>query len=67
MIFSAADPEAAVQLAGECARTTHQSPLVLDCCRYYGAMLVGALRGEDPRELLEGLYEPVPGLWVGVR
>lgn len=62
-VFSAADPEAAVHLAGECARTTHQSPLVLDCCRYYGAMLAGALRGEDPGRLLEGLYEPVPGLW----
>jgi ADP-ribosylglycohydrolase len=63
VIFSVADPEAAVHLAGECARTTHQSPLVLDCCRYYGAMLAGALRGDDPRVLLEGLYEPAPGLW----
>ena len=63
VIFSVADPEAAVHLAGECARTTHQSPLVLDCCRYYGAMLAGALRGEDPHRLLEGLYEPVQGLW----
>jgi ADP-ribosylglycohydrolase len=63
VIFSVADPEAAVQLAGECARTTHQSPLVLDSCRYYGAMLAGALRAEDPRKLLHGLYEPVPGLW----
>lgn len=63
VLFSLADPGAAVQLAGECARTTHQSPLVLDSCRYYGAMLVGALRSDEPMVVLEGLYEPVQGLW----
>ena len=63
VLFSLADPANAVQLAGECARTTHQSPFVIDACRYYAAMLVGALGGVAPRVVLEGLYEPVPGLW----
>ncbi len=39
--WSSADPAEAVHLAGECARTTHQSPFVIDACRYLGAMLVG--------------------------
>jgi ADP-ribosylglycohydrolase len=64
VLFSLRDPAMAVQLAGECARTTHQSPFVVDACRYYGAMLVGAVRGAEPRSLLEGLYEPVAGLWA---
>jgi len=64
-LFSLPDPAAAVQLAGECARTTHQSPFVLDACRYYGAMLVGAMRGAAPRAVLEGLYEPSEGFWAG--
>ena len=52
-----------VALAVECSRTTHQSPIVLDACRCYAALLVGALRGEQPAVLFAGLYEPVPGLW----
>ena len=43
------DPEAAVALAAEAARSTCQSPLVLDACRLLGAMLHAALSGE-PRE-----------------
>jgi ADP-ribosylglycohydrolase len=62
--FALRDPEAAVQLAGDCARVTHQSPLVLDTCRYYAAMLAGLLRGEDPDRVLAGAYEPVAGLWA---
>jgi ADP-ribosylglycohydrolase len=64
VLYSLADPEAAVHLAGECARTTHQSPFVIDTCRYYGAMLVGAFQGVAPQSVLEGLFEPVPGLWA---
>ena len=61
--FAADDPPAAVALAVECSRTTHQSPVVLDACRCYAALLVGALRGEQPAVLFSGIYEPVPGLW----
>jgi ADP-ribosylglycohydrolase len=62
--FMVADPAAAVTLAAECSRTTHQSPLVLDACRYFGALLVGALRGEASARVLNGVYEPVPGQWA---
>jgi len=61
--FAVADPAAAVALAVECSRTTHQSPIVLDACRCLAALLVGALRGEEPAVLFSGIYEPVPGLW----
>ena len=63
VLHTLSDPAAAVALAGQCARTTHQSPIVIDACRYYGAMLVGALRGAPVDTVLGGLYEPVPGLW----
>ena len=63
--FAAANPPAAVALAAEAARTTHQSPLILETCRLYAAMLVGALRGEPPARWLESppAYEPSP--WTG--
>ena len=61
--YALADPAGAVALAMESARTTHQSPVVLDACRWYGAALAGALGGEPAEVVLGGPYEPVPGLW----
>jgi ADP-ribosylglycohydrolase len=58
------DVAGAVQSAGECARTTHQSPLVVDSCRYFGAMLAGALLGDPPQAVFDREYEPAPGLWA---
>lgn len=63
VLHSLDDPAAAVALAGECSRTTHQSPVVVDACRCYAAMLVGALRGDAPAQVLGPRYEPVAGLW----
>jgi len=37
--------------------------VVIDACRYYAAMLVGALRGASLGEVLGPLYEPVAGMW----
>jgi ADP-ribosylglycohydrolase len=62
--YALAEPAAAVALAADCARTTHQSPLVLDACRYYAALLVGALRGATSEQLCSGTFEPCPGLWA---
>jgi ADP-ribosylglycohydrolase len=61
--WSAHDPTAAVALASECSRTTHQSPVVLDACRYFAGLLLGAIDGVAPETLLAGVYEPAPGLW----
>lgn len=61
--WGAAGPAAAVHLAGESARTTHQSPFVVDSCRFLGAMLTGALHGAAPADICKGLYEPVAGIW----
>jgi ADP-ribosylglycohydrolase len=62
--FALADPAAALALAVECTRTTHQSPVVLDTCRYMAALLVGALRGADADSVLQGVYEPAAGVWT---
>jgi len=61
--WSAHDPAAAVALASECSRTTHQSPIVLDACRYFAALLLGALDGVPGTTVLGDLFEPAPGLW----
>ncbi|MGO9972243.1 MAG: ADP-ribosylglycohydrolase family protein [Solirubrobacteraceae bacterium] len=58
------EPATAVALAAEMARTTHGAPQAVDANRYFAALLVGALRGADVRQLLyDGIYEPAPRLW----
>ncbi len=65
VLFLLDEPAAAVALAGECSRTTHQAPLVIDACRYYAALLIGAMRGVPGAKLFEGLFEPAAGIWSG--
>lgn len=60
----AADPRAAIRLAGESSRTTHAAPTTIDGCRYLGALLVGALDGVPKAALLAPAYSPVPGYWA---
>jgi ADP-ribosylglycohydrolase len=64
VLFEPRDAQRAVALAAECSRTTCQSPVVLDACRYYAAMLWGALAGEGIEKLASAAYAPAPGLWT---
>ena len=45
VMFFYATPQIAIHQACEQARTTCQSPVVLDCCRLFAAILHGALAG----------------------
>lgn len=62
-IVHARDPHEAVRLSGESSRTTHALPECVDACRYCGALLVGAVRGEPKQRLIATRYEPLAGLW----
>jgi len=62
-MFFADDPAAAVRWSAESARTTHGARTCLDACRYFGGLIVGALRGEPKERLLADRYAPVAGLW----
>ena len=65
-MFFATDPEQAIRLCGESSRTTHGTRTCIDACRYFGGLIVGALRGVPKDELLSERYCPVPGLWERV-
>jgi ADP-ribosyl-[dinitrogen reductase] hydrolase len=58
-----ANPEKAIQLAGESSRTTHGALMAVDACRYFGGLIVGALAGADKATLLSERYAPVPAFW----
>ncbi|MCE3284957.1 MAG: hypothetical protein K0R70_1213 [Steroidobacteraceae bacterium] len=62
--FMLGDPPAAVALGAECSRTTHQSPSILEACRLYAAILVGALIGEPPNRWLEGVPDFARSPWT---
>ena len=62
-MFVATDPELAIRLCGESSRTTHGARTCIDACRYFGGLIVGALRGATKEELLSERYCPVVGLW----
>jgi ADP-ribosyl-[dinitrogen reductase] hydrolase len=55
-LYFMGQPAAAIEQAAQAARTTHQSPIVLDACRYVAALLLGALRGVHKQELLAAAY-----------
>lgn len=61
--FSAREPVAALSLAGECSRTTHQSPVVVDACRYFAAALLCAVQGQSAPQILAAVPEPAAGCW----
>jgi ADP-ribosyl-[dinitrogen reductase] hydrolase len=59
----AADPARAVALAADSSRTTHAAAEAVDACRYYAALLVGALGGATKSDLLAPRFDLGLGLW----
>lgn len=57
-LYRRIDPAAAIELAVELSRPTQQSPVILDSCRLWTALLLDALAGADKTELLR-LQAPV--------
>lgn len=62
-MFFAHDPALAIQMAADSSRTTHGAPTAVDACRYFAALIAGALRGAAKEELLSEYYGPVEGYW----
>ena len=59
-IFYFDDPEEALEKSAEGSRTTHGAAACLDACRYFAALLIGALSGHGKEEILSARYTPVP-------
>jgi len=62
-MFYCNDVELAVRMSAESSRTTHGALACLDACRYFGGILVGALRGVTKEDLLSNRYSPAAGIW----
>jgi protein-tyrosine phosphatase/ADP-ribosylglycohydrolase len=53
VLFTGENADEAVHLAPEVSRTTQQSPIVLDLCRFWAALLSDALAGYDRVQLAQ--------------
>jgi len=62
-LFFASKPWAAMEWSGESSRTTHAARTAVDACRFFAALLVGAVTGVAKSELLASMYSPVLGYW----
>jgi len=57
-VFYQNNPSMAIRVAGDQARTTHGPPEAIDCCRYFCALVIGALQGYDKGKLLSPFFIP---------
>lgn len=62
-LFYFSDPERCIRYCGSSSKTTHGAQEAVDACRYFGALIHGAIKGEKKEKLTQGLYEPLPGIW----
>jgi ADP-ribosylglycohydrolase len=62
-LFFAYDPLVAIERSGGSSLTTHAAVTAVDACRYFGGLLVGALKGTSKAALLSARYAPLPGYW----
>lgn len=62
-LFFAGDPRKAIEKSGESSRTTHGACAAIDACRYFAALIVGAINSEDKETFLSDHYSPIPGYW----
>ncbi|HEY9653824.1 MAG TPA: ADP-ribosylglycohydrolase family protein [Coleofasciculaceae cyanobacterium] len=62
-LFFAANPQEAIAKSADSSRTTHGTITTVDACRYFGALLIGAIQGVSREELLSRRYSPIPGYW----
>lgn len=62
-LYFAQNIKEAIELSGESSRTTHGARVAVDACRYFGALIVGALNGASKKELLSPFFAPIAGIW----
>lgn len=58
-LFFNTNPLLAIEKSGESSRTTHGHILPIDACRYLGALIYGAINGENKKNLLSPCYSPL--------
>ena len=64
VLFFASRPSDAILNAAESSKTTHANIEAVDACRYFAALIHGALIGVSKSELLSSGYSPLKDYWI---
>ena len=64
-LFFYKHPAAAVEYSGRSGQITHGDIKAYDACRYYGALIVGALHGYRKEQLLDKQFYSKHEKWFG--
>ena len=64
-LFFYQEPKWAVKYSGESSDTTHGDRQAHDACRFYGALIVGAIRGLPKEKLLSSKFYKENSEWFG--
>lgn len=62
-LYYANNPSPAMRYCADSSRTTHAAAECIDACKYFGGLIIGALRGEEKRTILSEYYHPIQGYW----
>lgn len=62
-LFFASIPSEGILNAGLSSKTTHGNQVAVDACRYFAALILGALVGVKKDVLLNDIYEPSKDYW----
>ncbi|WP_096086543.1 ADP-ribosylglycohydrolase family protein [Agaribacterium haliotis] len=62
-LFFASDPVDAIEKSGVSSTTTHTNEQAVDACRYYAALILGALDNVSKEDLLSPEYCPEKKYW----
>jgi ADP-ribosyl-[dinitrogen reductase] hydrolase len=63
-LFYAKNPLEVIEKSAESSRTTHGAATCVDACRYFGALIAGAVNGDAKDVLLSERYCPISGYWA---
>ena len=63
-LFYAKNHEEVIDKSAESSRTTHGAATCVDACRYFGALIAGAVNGVAKDVLLSERYCPISGYWA---
>ncbi|CAF0900188.1 unnamed protein product [Adineta steineri] len=66
-LFFYREPSLAIELAGRSARLTHDNDLNVDACRYFSALIVGAISGLSKDNLLSKRFYDIHRHWFGTK
>lgn len=63
-LFYANNPLELIEKSAQSSRTTHGAATCVDACRYFGALIAGAVKGVAKDVLLSERYCPISGYWA---